>query len=136
MLRGLPREPDLGCAVAGAAGPLAVVPGMPVAARVLLGVPLLLFWPGFAVVRAFLPDGVLSRWELFFAGLGTGVALAAGAAAALGASVGLSWTDLGLVLAGVTLTASAMAWWRRNGVPAIRMGSGGRAPTTMSRPPR
>jgi uncharacterized membrane protein len=130
------RDPDLGCAVAGAAGLLAVVPGMPIAARVLLGVPLLVFWPGFAVVRAVLPDGVLSRAEMFFAGLSAGAALAACAAAALGASVGLSWSELGLALTGVTVSASAVAWRRRNGAPAIRMGRGDRAATTTSRSPR
>ena len=139
MLRspwGLLSDPDLGCAVAGAAGLLAVVPGMTLAARVLLGVPLLVFWPGFAVVRAVLPDGVLSRWEMFFAGLGAGAALAGIAAGALAASVGLSWSELGLALAGVTVSASAVAWCRRNGAPAIRMGRGDRAATTTPRPPR
>ena len=127
---------DLGCAVAGAAGLLAVVPGMTLAARVLLGVPLLVFWPGFAVVRAVLPDGALSRWETFFTGLGVGAALAGIATAALAASVGLSWSELGLTLAGVTVSASAVAWCRRNGAPVIRMRRGDRASTTTSRPPR
>jgi hypothetical protein len=132
----LPREPDLGCAAAGVAGLLAVVPGMPVAARVLLGVPLLVFWPGLAVVRAVFPDGVLSRAEMFSAGLGVGTVVAAGAAAALGASGRLSWSELGLALAGVTVAASAVAWCRRNGAPAVRPGRGGRAATTTYRPPR
>lgn len=130
------RDPDLGCAVAGAAGLLALLPGMSAAARVLLGVPLLLFWPGFAVVRALFPDGVFSRWEMFWAGLIAGATLAACATGALALSVGLSWSELGLVLAGLTVAASAVAWYRRNGAPAIRMGRDDHAATTTSRPPR
>jgi uncharacterized membrane protein len=117
------RDPDLGCAGAGVAGLLAVLPGMPVTEQVLLGVPLLVFWPGFAVARALLPDGTLSNWEMFFTGLAVGAALAACTAAALWASVGLSLSQLGLALAGLTVFASAVAWCRRNGAPSIRMRS-------------
>jgi uncharacterized membrane protein len=92
---------------------LAVVPGMPSPLRVLLGAPLLLFWPGFAVVRAVLPRGTLSRGEMLLAGPGVSMALSVCAAVLLGASVGLSGLALAAFLGGITVAASAGARSRR-----------------------
>jgi uncharacterized membrane protein len=113
MLMPAIRDPDLAAGLAGAAGMLAVVPGMPNPLRVLLGVPLLLFWPGFAVVRAVLPRGTLSRGEMLLAGLGVSMALSVCAAVLLGASVGLSGLALAAFLGGITVAASAGAWSRQ-----------------------
>jgi uncharacterized membrane protein len=107
------RDPDLAAGLAGAAGMLAVVPGMPVPLRVLLGVPLLLFWPGFAVVRAVLPRGTLSRSEMLLAGAGVSMAVSVCAAVLLGASIGLSGVALAAFLGGITVAASAAARGRQ-----------------------
>jgi len=103
------RDPDLAVGLAGAGGMLAVVPGMPGPLRVLLGVPLLLFWPGFAAVRAVLPRGTLSRSEMLLAGLGLSMAVSVCAAVLLGASVGLSGLTLAAFLGGITVAASVAA---------------------------
>jgi uncharacterized membrane protein len=107
------RDPDLTSGLAGAAGMLAVVPGMPGPLRVLLGAPLLLFWPGLAVVRAVLPRGTLSRSEMLLAGLGVSMAVSVCAAVLLGASIGLSGVSFAAFLGGITVAASAGARSRR-----------------------
>jgi uncharacterized membrane protein len=122
------RDPDLAAGLAGAAGVLAVVPGMPSPLRVLLGVPLLIFWPGFAVVRAVLPRGTMSRSEMLLAGPGVSMALSVCAAVLLGASVGLSGPALAAFLGGITVAASASAAARsrqRSGTAAGRHRSRG-----------
>lgn len=120
------RDPDLAAGLAGAAGMLAVVPGMPVPLRVLLGVPLLFFWPGHAVVRAVLPRGTLSRTETLLAGLGASMAVSVCAAVLLGASVGLSGLTLAAFLGGITVAASAAARSRaRRGITRGRHRSRG-----------
>jgi len=127
------------------AGMLAAVPGVPAGVRAALGVPLVLFLPGLAVVRVAALPWSLSRAEALLASLGAALLASLGAAllASLGAAmalsvcasvllaatVGLSAASLALTLGAVTAAASALAGSRRSLPPAWRLVS---APTPRS----
>ena len=136
-MRRLTRDRDLLCALAGMAGMLAAVPGVPAGVRAALGVPLVLFLPGLAVVRVAALPWSLSRAEALLASLGAALLASLGAAMALSvcasvllaATVGLSAASLALTLGAVTAAASALAGSRRSLPPAWRLVS---APTPRS----
>ncbi len=86
--------------------------------HVLFGVPLVLWLPGYALAAALFGDGSVQRVERVLISLGLSIAVA------ILSGFILNWTPLGLnaatwafVLVGVTLGASALAWWRRSSVP-------------------
>lgn len=106
-------DPDLACAIAGMAGLLAVVPGTPLPVRILTGVPLLLFLPGFAVVRACTAPGALPRGMLLLASCGAGLAVLVCTAVLLGAAGAVSGPAVAGALTAVTVTSSALARRRR-----------------------
>ena len=113
-------DADLTCGLVGAAGMLAAVPGMPVPIKVLLGVPLVLFLPGFAVVRAVLPSWSPVRPETLLAVLGTSLAMSVCVATVLAATVGLSGPAFALTLGAITIAAAVAAHFKRTGRPASR----------------
>lgn len=115
-------DADLTCGLAGAAGMLAAVPGIPVPVKVVLGVPLVLFLPGFAVVRAALPSWSPVRPETLLAALGASLAMSVCVATALAATVGLSGPAFALTLGAVTIAAAVSAHFKRTGRPAMRAG--------------
>src|SRR5215216_7668614 len=94
------------------------------AARALLGLPLVLFAPGYAIVAAAFPSSRLGRIERLLFSLGASLA-----AAAL-AGLLLHWTALGLrpaawavALGNLTLVACLVALIRRWRQPALTPGS-------------
>jgi len=123
---------DLACGLAGAVGMLAAVPDMPVVVRVLLGVPLVLFLPGFAAVRAVLPPWSPLRPETLLAALGAALALSVCAATLLAVTVGLSGQALALTLGAVTVAAAGTARFRRVRHPAKHL----RTPWRERLPPK
>ena len=88
---------------------------VPLAVRIALGLLMVLFLPGFAIVCAAQRSGLqLSRGDLLLASLGISLAMTACAAVLLAATpVGLTRGSIAVVLGGTTAMASIYALFRR-----------------------
>jgi uncharacterized membrane protein len=81
--------------------------------RIVLGISIVFFLPGFAVVCAVLPSGRLSRGERLLASLGISLTITACAAVFLCTTpIGLSRGTLAVVLGVSTAMASIYAYFR------------------------
>jgi uncharacterized membrane protein len=76
---------------------------VPPAARIIPGVLMVFFLPGFATVRAVLPSRDMSSGERLLASLGVSIAITICASVLLGATVGLSQRSAAVALGGLTL---------------------------------
>jgi len=100
------------CATALAAATLLLVPADLTWARVLVGVPFVLFLPGSAVMFVFDPDRRLGRLAWLALSVAASVVVAMFAGIALAASVGLTAERAVAALTVVTLIAIAFDWTR------------------------
>jgi uncharacterized membrane protein len=85
---------------------------VPQAARIIPGVLMVFFLPGFATVRAVLGARDMSRGERLLASLSVSVVITVCASVLLGATVGLSQRSAAVTLGGLTLVACFFALLR------------------------
>ena len=85
---------------------------VPQAVRIIPGVLMVFFLPGFATVRAVLPARNMSGGELVLACVGVSVVITVCASVLLGATVGLSQRSTAAALGGLTLVACFFALLR------------------------
>ena len=85
---------------------------VPQAARIIPGVLMVFFLPGFATVRAVLPASDMSSGERLLASLGVSMVITVCASVLLGATVGLSQRSAAVALGGLTLVACFFALLR------------------------
>jgi uncharacterized membrane protein len=85
---------------------------VPQAARIIPGVLMVFFLPGFATVRAVLPARDMSSGERLLASLGVSMVITVCASVLLGATVGLSQRSVAVALVGLTLVACFFALLR------------------------
>lgn len=85
---------------------------VPHVARIIPGVLMVFFLPGFATVRAVLPAGDISTGERLLASLGVSIVITVSASVLLGATVGLSQRSAAITLSGLTLSACFFALLR------------------------
>jgi len=103
----------LGTGAAALLGAIAEVIGVPQVVRVVLGIPLVLVFPGFVAVCAVLPGRELSRGERMLASLGASVAITLCVSVLLAATpIGLSRGSAAAVLGIGTAALALYAWVR------------------------
>ena len=85
---------------------------VPQAARIIPGVLMVFFLPGFATVRAVLSAGDMSSGERLLASLGVSIVITVCTSVLLGATVGLSQRSAAVALGGLTLVACFFALLR------------------------
>lgn len=85
---------------------------VPQAARIIPGVLMVFFLPGFATVRAVLPASDMSSGERLLASLGVSMVITVCTSVLLGATVGLSQRSAAVALGGLTLVACFFALLR------------------------
>lgn len=83
--------------------------------RILSGLLLIFFLPGFAVVSAALHTRDMTSGERLLATVGASVAITVCASVLLGATIGLSQRSAAIVLGGLTLAACSIARYRERG---------------------
>jgi uncharacterized membrane protein len=107
---------------------------VPQSLRVILGVPMVFFLPGFATLPAVFPSGRLSRAEILVASLGISLAATVCLAVLLGSlPIGLTRGSFSVALSGTTLSTAACAWFRGHPGGAAR-GNRNTASREMSHP--
>lgn len=111
MTRGLPRAMSATavCALLSMVIEYATVPQ---AARIIPGVLMVFFLPGFATVYAVLPARDMPSGQRLLASIGVSVVITVCASVLLGATVGLSQRSAAVVLGGLTLAACFLALLR------------------------
>lgn len=119
------RAAIIGTGIAALLAAVAEIIGAPQAARVVLGLPLVLLLPGFAAVCAVLPGRELSRGELVLASLGSSLAITTCISVLLAATpIGLSTRSAAAILGVGTAAVAGYAWRRSRLTEAMVPGRG------------
>jgi uncharacterized membrane protein len=111
MVSGTLRAISVTAACAVLAGVIEYI-AVPQALRIIPGVLMVFFLPGFAAVRAVLPAGSMSSGQRLLASVGVSVVISVCASVLLGATIGLSQRSAAAALGGLTLVACFFALLR------------------------
>jgi uncharacterized membrane protein len=95
---------------------------IPQGARIIAGLLLVFFLPGFAVVRAVVSASSMDAGERLFASVAVSVVITVCASVLLDATIGLSQRSTAVALGALTLMACLFAWLRQlnNAAPRER----------------